>query len=217
MAGVLFKILALANSYMKGLLLLSGGIDSPVAGMLAKNNGIDLSAVHFSIEPFTDDSPEKKSRNLAQKLGIQKFIKVSSGKYFKQIASNAEQKYYFILSKIFMQKVSEQIAQKLKADFLITGENLAQVSSQTLTNLSIISQAVSLPVLRPLLALDKLEIVRLSHNFGFYETSKGKESCDVLGPKHPSTKAKQEVIEEQEKLCNLDFLVQECVKEIQIE
>ena len=69
---------------MKGLLLLSGGIDSPVAGMLAKNQGIELCAVHFSIEPFTDDSPEKKSRNLAQKLQIKKFIKVNSGKYFKR-------------------------------------------------------------------------------------------------------------------------------------
>lgn len=199
---------------MKALLLISGGIDSPVAGMLAKKQGFELSAIHFSIEPFTDDSPEKKSRNLAQKLEIKKFIKVDSGKFFKQIASNAEQKYYFILSKIFMQKVSEQIAKKLELDCLITGENIAQVSSQTLTNLSIISSAVSMPVLRPLLVLDKLDIVRLSENFGFFETSKGRESCDVLGPKHPSTRAsKQKILEEMQK-CSLDSLVEDCIKSV---
>src|SRR3989344_404759 len=201
---------------MEALLLLSGSIDSPVAGRLAKNQGFQLSAIHFSIEPFTDDSPERKSKGLAQKLGIKNFFKANAGEHFKQIAVKAEHKYYFVLSKIFMQKVAEKVALKQGMQCLVTGENLGQVSSQTLKNLGIISQAVSLPVLRPLLALDKLEIIRLSEQLGFFALSKGRESCDVLGPKHPSTSASREKILEQQTRCGLDSLVENCVKEIEI-
>lgn len=177
---------------MKGLLLLSGGFDSPVAGNIVKLNGYKVGAVHFSYEPFTDNSPELKSKKLAKMLGFKEFISVNIGKEIEKIANQADIRYYFVLSKRLMYKKAEKIAKKKGYDFLITGDNLGQVSSQTLSNLSAIHRAVEIPVVRPLLTFDKQEIIALAREFGTYELSIGPEVCDVLGPKHPKTKVKYE-------------------------
>lgn len=175
----------------RGLLLLSGGIDSPVAGHLLQQRGAELEALHVSLEPFTDNSPELKARALAKQLGLGAFA-VVRGADANAALAQADHRRYFVLSKRLMLRCAERLAPQRGASFLATGENLGQVSSQTLANLAAIDAAVKLPVFRPLLGLDKVEIVALAGRIGTLATSQGPELCDVLGPKHPATRASAE-------------------------
>lgn len=184
----------------KALLLISGGIDSPVAGYLLKKE-LKIDAVHFSIEPFTDNSPEKKSRKLAELLGLKRFIVINVSDEFSEIVKECNHRLYFVLSKRLMLRIAEELAKKHGYDYIITGESIGQVSSQTLANLSVIDKAVKIPVLRPLLGYDKNEIIRIAEEIGSFELSKGPEVCDKLGPRHPSTNASLgSVLKEEEKL-----------------
>ncbi len=191
---------------MKALLLLSGGYDSAVAGMLLRKNGVPLLAVHFSGEPFTDKRAEEKSRELAEKIGCEKFFAIRFGKAQEQVVKHTEHRYYYIITKRLMLKAAERIALKEGCEYLATGENLAQVGSQTLRNMSIIDQATEMEILRPVLTFDKQEIVNLAKIFDTYALSSGPEMCSLLGPKHPATHAKQEVIEQEEEKLPKDLL-----------
>lgn len=182
----------------KGLLLISGGFDSAVAGKMMLDRGMKVAAVHFSQEPFTDSSPEKKSRTLSAKLGFSPFVAVNLGQQFSELADKCNHRYYFVLAKRLMLRVASEIARKQGCDCLITGENLGQVSSQTLDNLSVIDAAATLPVLRPLLGMDKNEIINRCVKLGTFEISKGPELCGVLGPKNPATRSTREHIEKEE-------------------
>jgi thiamine biosynthesis protein ThiI len=184
---------------MKALLLLSGGIDSPVAGWLVKKR-MEVLAVHFSLEPYTNNEPESKARELAGILGFKKLFVINIAEDVREITEKCDRKYYFILMKRLMFRKAGELARKEGCEFLVTGENLGQVSSQTLENLFVIGQAVEMPVLRPLIAMDKEDIIRLAMKIGSFESSKGREMCDVLGPEHPSTRARPEIILAQERL-----------------
>jgi thiamine biosynthesis protein ThiI len=201
---------------MKGLLLLSGGIDSPVAGILAKKKGIDLVALHFSLEPFTDDTAEKKSIELAKIMGIKKLYVVKHGEIHAEIIKNIQHRYYYIVTRRLMWRVAEQIAEKEKCDFLITGENLGQVGSQTLDNLTVIDKAVKIKILRPILCNDKNDTVEMAKKMGTYDQSCGPEMCSVLGPKHPATGSNLRIIENEEKKLDLQKLLNDSLKNIRI-
>ncbi|HLD57842.1 MAG TPA: 7-cyano-7-deazaguanine synthase [archaeon] len=192
---------------MKGLLLLSGGFDSPVAGHLMKRQGVDIIAVHFSSKLVTDVESEKKSDRLAQKLDFKRFFSIDISPQLIRLSKECNHKLYFVLMKRLMYKIAERIAKKEKCKFLITGENLAQVSSQTLQNLGIIDRSVNLPVMRPLLGLDKQEIINMAKEIGTYEISCGPEHCDALGPLKPITKAKLREVLEAEDQINIKALV----------
>ncbi len=186
---------------MKALLLLSGGYDSPVAGHIMQKKGLEIVAVHFSYEPFTDNSPEIKSRKISEILKFNKFISINISKECEEIAAKCKRELYFILAKRLMLKKATEVAESENCSFLITGESLGQVGSQTLTNLRSITEAIKIPVLRPLLAYDKEQIIKIAREIGTYETSSGPEVCDVLGPKHPATRSKiEEVLKEEIKL-----------------
>jgi tRNA uracil 4-sulfurtransferase len=200
----------------KALLLLSGGIDSPVAGELFKNK-LELIAIHFSQEPFTDSSPEKKSLKAGKKLGLEELIVVEAGNELQAIADTSYREYYFVLMKIFFMKVSEKIAIKKGINFLITGESLGQVSSQTLSNLQSINSSVKIEILRPLLFLEKQEIIDISKKKELYEISCGKEMCDALASGKPKTKTKKEKVEREMKKCKMNELVKSALKKIRIE
>ena len=115
-----------------------------------------------------------------------------------------------------MLKIAEKLAKKEKCKFLITGENLGQVASQTLSNMTNTTKAVKLPILRPLLCYDKSEIIILAKKIDTYETSKGPEICCLLGPKHPATKSSLREIEHEEKKILLDKLISGCLKRVEI-
>ncbi|MBS3167892.1 7-cyano-7-deazaguanine synthase [Candidatus Woesearchaeota archaeon] len=184
-----------------GILLISGGFDSAVSGYLMQKQGIEIIAIHFSYEPFTDNSPELKSKAASDHLNFKKFISINIGKEVESIAKNCKHKYYFVLSKRLMLKKAEEIAKKENADFIITGESLAQVGSQTLSNLNSITNATKIQILRPLLTYDKEEIIKIAREIGTYDICIGPEVCDCLGPKHPATRTNiQEILIEEQKL-----------------
>jgi len=183
---------------MKGLILISGGFDSAVVAKIMKDKGLELKAIHFSYEPFTNNSPEIKSREICKILNIP-FEVYNISKEIEKISKKCIHKYYFILTKRLMHKKAEEIAKKEKYDVLINGENIGQVGSQTIENLMSIDNAVRITILRPVLCLDKQEIIDKAREFGFYDLCSGPEVCDILGPKNPATKTKIEIIEKEEK------------------
>ena len=201
----------------KALLLLSGGIDSPIAGIVAKENNFDLIAIHFSQTPFTDSTPEKKSIASAKKLGLGELIIVEAGEELKNIADKTFREYYFVLMKRFFVKVSEKVAKKNKVKFLLTGESLGQVSSQTLSNLNTINLATRVEILRPLLFLDKQDIIDMSKKNDFYNISTGKEMCDALASGKPKTITHINDVLQEERKCKMDELVESALKKIRIE
>ena len=191
----------------RALLLLSGGIDSPVAGYLMVQRGLRLEAVHFSLEPITDDAAAVKSRKLAERLGFGRLHVAVVGRAFAEIADRCNQRLYFVITKRLMVRCAEALARREGHRFLVTGESLGQVSSQTLANLAAIDAAASMPVLRPLIGFDKQEIVDLARRIGTYAISEGPEICDLLGPAHPTTQARLADVEAEEAKLALGGLV----------
>jgi thiamine biosynthesis protein ThiI len=192
----------------RGVLLLSGGFDSPVAARWALNEGYALDAVHFSMEPFTDDASARKATELARLLGLPRLTVLPIGPQLAEFARACDPRCYFVLQKRLMFRLADALADRTGAGFLLTGENLGQVSSQTLDNLGAIDAVARRPVMRPLLGLDKAEIIVAAREIGTFEASKGPEVCDVLGPKHPSTRVGPARVLREEAKVDIDGLVQ---------
>lgn len=200
----------------RALLLLSGGFDSPVAGILAQRKGFHVSAIHFSNELFAGKESLEKAQHLAEMNCFEPFYACDVSTELATLSKEAYHKNYFVLMKRLMLRVAEKTALAHHYHALITGENLGQVSSQTLSNLTVITRAVKMPILRPLLLHDKIEILDLAKTFGTYETSKGPEHCDALGPSHPITKGKLEDILEDEKKVGMDRLVEQAFGRVHV-
>jgi len=199
----------------KAIALLSGGIDSPVVIHLMKDK-VEVIAAHFHQEPLTDKKEVEKVKELVKLLEIKKVYLVPFVEVFKALVEKCNHKDYFVLSKIAMFKAAELIARKEKAKYLITGENLGQVSSQTLSNLATITKNIKLEIFRPVLTYDKQEIINLAKKIGTYEISKGPEICCLLGPKHPSTKSDPEKIKEELEKIDLNKLLEESLNKAEI-
>jgi tRNA uracil 4-sulfurtransferase len=201
----------------KGILLLSGGFDSPVAGHLMSHQGLDLVAAHFSLVPITDDAAAAKARTLCGILGIRRLYVVRVGEAFAEVAHEANRRYYFVLTKRLMIRLADAIADREGAEVLVTGENLGQVSSQTLASLRVIDSVARRPILRPLIGFDKQEIVDRAKAIGTYEVSKGPEICDLLGPSRPSTHARFDQVLAEESKLPPDLLVTACLAGLEVE
>jgi thiamine biosynthesis protein ThiI len=191
----------------RGVLLLSGGFDSPVAGDLMGRQGLELIAAHFSLEPITDDAAAVKARRLCELLGIGRLFVVRVGEIFAEVAQRCDRRFYFVLTKRLMVRLADGIADREGADVLVTGENLGQVSSQTLASLRAIDAVARRPVLRPLIGFDKQEVVDRAKRIGTYDISKGPEICDLLGPSSPATHARIPQILAEEAKVDVDRLV----------
>ncbi|HKW43325.1 MAG TPA: hypothetical protein VJP06_03975 [Thermoplasmata archaeon] len=200
-----------------GVLLLSGGFDSPVAGHLMARQGLGLIAAHFSLEPITDDAAAMKARALCGILGIPGLYVVRVGEAFAEVAHAANRRFYFVLTKRLMVRLADAIADRGGANVLVTGENLGQVSSQTIASLRAIDAVARHPILRPLIGFDKQEIVDRAKAIGTYEVSKGPEICDLLGPPRPATHARLDQILEEEKKLPLESLVASCLAGLEAE
>jgi thiamine biosynthesis protein ThiI len=189
---------------VKGILLLSGGIDSPVAGKMLEQQGAEFEALHCSFEPITGPESVDKAKQLAKLLGLKQIYVARLGEILGRIPTNRDaHRFYFILQKRMFYRLATQLAAQCGASFIATGENLGQVSSQTLRNLTTLDGATTLPIVRPLLGLDKVDIIKLATEWGTFETSIGPELCDLLGPVRPATQSREEVVEEFERQLNL--------------
>ncbi len=198
---------------MKALLLLSGGFDSAVACYLMKDN-LDIIAIHFDSSKLTGDSALKKVKILIRKLNIKKLIIVPFDKIQVEVSKKCKHELFYVITRRIMYRISEKIALKKKCNYLLTGENIAQVSSQTLPNMANITNAVNIEILRPLLCNDKVETINLAREIGTYEICSGPELCSFLGPKHPATKSNLETVENEELKIDADKLISEAIKNI---
>lgn len=180
---------------MRGILLISGGIDSPVAGYLMGKQGLDLVLVHFDNRPFTSDNEVEKAISLMKQLdnalGKESLrLLVPHGKAQAEFAKCCRRNMECVLCRRMMLRVAEKLAKKHDAGFIVTGESLGQVASQTLANINVEERSTSLPVLRPLIGFDKVEIERIAKSIGTYDISIRPGLCCTIAPKKPSTYSK---------------------------
>lgn len=206
----------------KGICLLSGGIDSPVAFYLMAKRGLRLNATHFHSYPFTSERAQGKAIDLAKIIsryvGDFKIYSVNMLEIYQEIRKNTLEKYTTILARRFMMRISERIAHKEGAGCLVTGESLGQVASQTLGGINATNSSVSIPILRPLIGMDKTEIINIAKDIASYEKSiePHEDCCYVFSPKHPITNPHlEDVIKEEEKL-NVEGLIEEAVNNMEI-
>lgn len=206
----------------KGLLLLSGGIDSPVAGFLMAKRGLALSCVHFHSYPFTSERAEEKVKDLASILarytGKLKIFSINLLEIQKEINKNCPESEMTIISRRFMMRIAEQIANFHKIEALVTGESLGQVASQTIQGINATNLSVSIPVLRPLIGLDKVDIVEIARDIETFETSilPFEDCCTVFLPKHPVTKPKVEDIIKSEEALDVQALIDNAIRNMDI-
>lgn len=197
----------------RGLVLLSGGFDSAVAAWRVQQQSAELFAVHFSQEKFVGRQSIGKAQKIARHLKFKKLFVADVSDALKQFVENCENRYYFVFMKRLFFKIAERIAEKEGIGFLVTGENLGQVSSQTLSNIAVVAQATALPVVRPLLGMEKNEIIALAKKIGTHDISVGPELCDFLGPPKPATRSTVEELEAEEKKIELEKLVADALKQ----
>lgn len=200
----------------KGLLLLSGGIDSPVAGYMMAKRGLLVEFLHFHSYPYTNDGAKEKVRDLCKILssyGLScRLHTVSVTKIQEEIHEKCAPELNITLLRRFMFRIGEKMAQKLKAKCLITGESLGQVASQTVEGLTSSNAVIErLPVLRPLIGFDKEEIVALAKKIGTYETSvlPYEDCCTVFLPEFPATHPRLPFVEAEEKKLDIAGLIEE--------
>jgi thiamine biosynthesis protein ThiI len=198
---------------VRGLVLNSGGIDSPVAAYLMGE--YDLIAVHFNNEPYTDSTTriaehviEKLEEVLGKKIPI---FTVPHGMILSAFLAGCEdedKKYTCIFCRRMMFRIAERIAHMKNCNFLLTGENLGQVASQTLQNIYVTSRAVEIPIVRPVIGLDKLDIIAIAEKIGTYDISiENKTYCDAV-PRYPVIKAQLERVEAIESLIDIETSIQ---------
>ena len=198
----------------KGLVLLSGGIDSPVAAWMMAKRGMVIEAVHFHSYPYTSERAQEKVfdlvRILASYCGRIRVHSVNLLEIQEAIGEKCPEDEMTILSRRFMMMIAQRVAEENGCDMLITGENIGQVASQTAQGLVVTDNAVSMPVMRPLIAMDKVDIMDLAQKIGTYETSiqPFEDCCTVFLPKHPVTKPRLENILKSESLLDREALIE---------
>ena len=199
----------------RGLLLLSGGIDSPVAGCMMAKRGLEIEALHFESFPYTSERAKEKVMQLAQEMcefcsKIHVHV-ISLTHIQEELRDNCQEDYFTILLRIFMMRLAERCAREYKCHALITGESLGQVASQTLAAIEVTDSVVNLPVFRPCIGLDKNEIIIQARHYGTFETAilPYEDCCTVFTPRHPKTQPRiADVMHELEKI-DVDALIEE--------
>ncbi len=206
----------------KATLLLSGGIDSPVAGWMIAKRGVHINAVHYHSFPYTSDRAKEKVLDLARILsesccGIRVFV-VPFTKIQMEIHAKCPDDATTLIMRRFMMRIAERIALQEGSQALITGESIGQVASQTMEALGCTNAVVSLPVFRPLIGFDKSEIIGIANRIGTYETSSlpYEDCCTVFTPRHPVTHPRQDKIAEAEQALDGEALIEEALAGVEI-
>ena len=201
----------------RGMLLLSGGIDSPVAGYMMAKRGVRLDAIHFESFPYTSERAREKVLELARivsEYAGEIYVHVVSLTHIQEeLVKACEEDYFTLLLRRYMMTIAEKVAKQKGSEALITGESLGQVASQTMQALGVTDSCVSMPVFRPCIGMDKEEIVQISRKIGAFETSiqPYEDCCTVFTPKHPKTKPELEKVLVQENKLPFDELVEEAI------
>ena len=202
----------------KGILMLSGGIDSPVAGYLAMKRGVKLEAIYFESPPHTSVAALNKVKELAKKLSIYnndiKLHIINFTEIQEEIYKNIPHDYLITIMRRMMYRISAIVAARSNAKIIVNGESIGQVASQTLTSMSAINEVVKIPVIRPVACFDKLEIIDLAKKIDTYETSilPYEDCCTIFVPDHPVINPDKFKCEEYEKLINYDDMIYRAVK-----
>jgi thiamine biosynthesis protein ThiI len=193
--------------------LISGGIDSPVAAYRMMQRGCRLIFVHFHSTPYLDQTSQQKVRQLVTELTRCQFRSrlylIPFGEIQRQIVAAVARPLRVILYRRMMLRIAEQVARREKCKALITGESLAQVASQTLDNIAVIQEAADLPILRPLVGMDKQEIIDQARRIGTYQISSipDQDCCQLFVPKHPATGARLADVQQDEKKLDIEELL----------
>lgn len=206
----------------KGLLMLSGGIDSPVAGYLALKRGVDLECLYFESPPHTSIEAQNKVIKLASiinkysgniRVNIVPFTKLQ-----EEIYKNVPSSYNITIMRRMMYRIAEKVARKHKCRAIINGESIGQVASQTLTSMGVINNVTNMPIIRPVACLDKLEIIKISNMIETYGTSilPYEDCCTIFLPKHPVINPSLEKCLEYEKRFDYESLIDECISNIKV-
>ena len=207
----------------KAMSLLSGGIDSPVATWMVAKRGMEVEAIHFHTYPFTSEKSQEKVKDLARILakycGKVRLHKVNLLEIQKAVGLNCKDEEMTIISRRFMMRIAERVGVQRNCDALITGESIGQVASQTIQGLTCTNASVSLPVFRPLIAMDKTEIIEIAKKIDTFETSiiPEEDCCSVFAPKKPVTKPKLERIEDSEKALDVEKLIEDAIANMEVE
>lgn len=202
----------------KAAILISGGIDSPVAAWTMAKRGLKLDAIHFASPPYTSPRAEQKVKTLLSKVaeycGTIKLAIVPFTEIQEKIAAECPEEYFTLIMRRMMMRIAEKIAVYHKCGALITGESLGQVASQTLPAIGVTDAVADIPVLRPLIGSDKEEIITISRKIDTFETSclPYEDCCTVFTPKHPKTRPTVELCEQAEANLNIDELVKRAVE-----
>lgn len=211
-----------SGSNGRAMLLLSGGIDSPVAGYMIGKRGVYMEAVHFFSYPYTSDRAKDKVLKLASMIaGYTGSLKVHIVPFTDiqlEIRDKCPEEHLTLVMRRFMMAIAERIAMKRGCQALITGESIGQVASQTMSALAVTDDAVNLPVFRPLIGMDKEEIVEISRRIGTFETSilPYEDCCTVFTPRHPTTKPKVDMIIRSQERLDIERLINEAVEGTEI-
>lgn len=206
----------------KGLLMLSGGIDSPVAGYLALKRGIDLDCLYFESPPHTSVEAKNKVIKLASIINeysgnIRVFV-LPFTEIQEEIYKNVDDSYIITVMRRFMYRIAERLAHKYQAKIIVNGESVGQVASQTLTSMSVINAVTCMPVIRPVACLDKLEIIEIAKKIETYETSilPYEDCCTIFLPKHPVIHPNLEKVLSLEKKLNIEELIDRAIEKVEI-
>ena len=205
----------------KGLLMLSGGIDSPVAGYLANKRGVDIDCIYYESPPHTSIDAKNKVITLAKKLSkygsnINLYV-IPFTKIQEEIYKNIDSTYMITIMRRMMYRIAEKVAKKIKANIIINGESIGQVASQTLTSMYVINNVSNMPVIRPVACLDKLEIIEIAKKINTYDTSilPYEDCCTIFVPKHPVINPNLSKCIYYETLINYDELIEECINNME--
>lgn len=205
----------------KTLLMLSGGIDSPVAGIEVMKRGVTVEAIHFHSPPFTSEKAKDKvielTRILAEHVGPIKLHLVPFTEIQKQINKVVHPRYTMTSTRRMMMRISDKVVHQINANAIVNGENLGQVASQTLKSMYAINHVTATPVLRPLLTLDKEDIIKKAKELGTFETSiqPYEDCCTIFTPKNPVTEPDFDKVIKYESVFNFDEMIENAVENIE--
>lgn len=204
------------------MLMLSGGIDSPVAGYMMARRGVELHCVYYHSHPYTSERAKEKVKQLAAILsdftGSVKLYVVPFTEIQMSIIDKCREDELTIIMRRFMMRIACALADKLKINSVTTGESIGQVASQTMEGLIVSTDVADRPVFRPLIAMDKVDIMEISRNIGTYETSilPYEDCCTIFVPKHPKTKPALDMMRKAESVLDTDRLVEEAINNMEI-